>query len=438
MNTGEYEYSYPLEIRIYTADDSRDKYYSTLVNIYSTYPISRGRNRFADAPQVLGIRLTRTRVKGEPMILSIKNDLQRFLGWGARGHNHAPKTFKCVFEFTNTKDSQGNPARFIVEKEQPYYHLMRNRMTKKNLMIALSRGIYRSCFEEDSMVLIDYLYKMITLPENVSYVLENKTPYWFFKLPEREKVEVRLNTKLIGPKECALEISDGIWAPIGMRDLDIFVDYFYHGHARAKKWAYKSPKKIWEILMGNPPSSSQEKLMMEFLTQNRTQELVENRAKKLMDSLTKKYPNRIKLFDFENNTIMLIRGKLCDWVIIDSAFKTNIQKVKTYAFISHDASVGLESEVAGRMRRISTQHQRNMFYNGNLQGPICIDNIHDNSSVGDQYAARALALLNDDVTLKLVYTIARYLPKTVIDGEIESRFDDFDTLDENAPWGVII
>ena len=369
------------------------------------------------------------------MILSIKNDLQRFLGWGSRGYNHAPKTFKCAFEFPNIKTEQGTPATFIVEKKQPYYHLMSNRMTKKNLMIALSRGIYRSCFEEDALVLTDYLYKMITLPENVSYVLENKTPYWFFKLPDREKVDVRLNTKLIGPKECALEISDGVWAPIGIRDLDIFVDYFYHGHARAKKWAYKSPRKIWKILMGTVPTSSQEKLMMEFLSQNRTQELVENRAKKLMESLSVKYPDRIKSFIFENNTIMIIRGKLCDWVIIDSTYKTNIQKVKTYAFVSHE-STAKELEEEG-MRKPYTPN-KNVFYNGSLRGPICIDNIHDNSSVGDQYAARALALLNDEVTLKLVYTIAKYLPKPVRNGEIESRFDDFDNLDENAPWSVIV
>ena len=355
----EYEYTYPIEVRIFAADDTRDKYYSTRINIHATYPINSARSRWTEEPQRLDIRLSRSSIKGEPMILSIKNDMQRFLGWGARGYNHAPKTFKCAFEFPDVITEEGTPATFIVEKKQPYYHLMSNRMTKKNLMIALSRGIYRSCFEDDALVLTEYLYKMITLPENVSYVLENKTPYWFFKLPEREKVDVRLNTKLIGPKECALEISDGIWAPIGIRDLDIFVDYFYHGHARAKKWAYKSPKKIWNILMGTIPTPSQEKLMMEFLSQNRTQELVENRAKKLMVNLTLKYPNRIKSFNFENNTIMVIRGKLCDWVIIDSTFKTNIQKVKTYAFVTHESMAREGTEMNKGQRWL--QREKNMY-----------------------------------------------------------------------------
>ena len=43
------------------------------------------------------------------------------------------------------------------------------------------------------------------------------------------------------------------------------------------------------------------------------------------------------------------------------------------------------------------------------RGPICIDNMARGSSVGDQFVARALALLNDTVTVKIVNTIGRYL-----------------------------
>ena len=43
------------------------------------------------------------------------------------------------------------------------------------------------------------------------------------------------------------------------------------------------------------------------------------------------------------------------------------------------------------------------------QGPICIDNMAKGSSLGDQFAARALALLNDRFTITIVNTIKRYL-----------------------------
>ena len=42
-------------------------------------------------------------------------------------------------------------------------------------------------------------------------------------------------------------------------------------------------------------------------------------------------------------------------------------------------------------------------------GPICIDNMSEGSSLGDQFAARAFALLNDTMTIKMVNTIKRYL-----------------------------
>ena len=43
-----------------------------------------------------------------------------------------------------------------------------------------------------------------------------------------------------------------------------------------------------------------------------------------------------------------------------------------------------------------------------FMGPICIDNQQNDVSLGDQYAARALALLNDKQTLELVSTLRGY------------------------------
>ena len=43
------------------------------------------------------------------------------------------------------------------------------------------------------------------------------------------------------------------------------------------------------------------------------------------------------------------------------------------------------------------------------KGPICIDNMAPDSPIGDQFGARALALLNDTMTIKIVNTIKRYL-----------------------------
>ena len=66
--------------------------------------------------------------------------------------------------------------------------------------------------------------------------------------------------------------------------------------------------------------------------------------------------------------------------------------------------------------------------------------MHRNSSLGDQYASRALALLNDNVTVTLVYTIDKYLPKWVLNGEKQSKITiDWDAIDgENEDWEKIL
>lgn len=459
-----YGYKTKCYLRIFTADDSHDSYHSILVDIYSTYEL-KGLSRTVHSTRGLEMRIPaierlwssldskvnlddvkdrkvidchiqRTAYrKGEPLILSISGVLQQRLGWGARSYNKPPKEFKMAIVLPHS-----NPTMAVmIEKGATYYKLMNHRMRKKNLLIALSRYLYRACFEDDGQVLLQYLIKMINLPENVSYVLENRTPYWYFNIDTREKIEVRLRTKMIGMQDCAIEISDGIWAPISIKELDVFINYFYHGHTRTKRWAHLSPKKLWTELMGQEPSSSQLKLMSEFLIQNRTQDIVEDRAKQLMQSLEVKYPDRIKIISVERYTIMLVKGKACDWAIINSAYKTDIQKVKTFVYISSEY-IGEDNLHHARNVRQATKVTPN-FMSGQLRGPICIDNIHANSSLGDQYAARALALLNDTTTIKLVNTIDKYLPRKLIENKAESRFPfelGKDTPTDVNTWRIII
>ena len=44
----EYEHTCQTTVRIFAADDTRDKFYSTRINIHSTYPITGGRSRWTD------------------------------------------------------------------------------------------------------------------------------------------------------------------------------------------------------------------------------------------------------------------------------------------------------------------------------------------------------------------------------------------------------
>ena len=107
---------------------------------------------------------------------------------------------------------------------------------------------------------------------------------------------------------------------------------------------------------------------------------------------------------------MVVRGKVADWVLTDSTYKSNIQAVSTYVY-----------------NYIEDPEQQN-YYEGWLGGPICIDNMTKHSSLGDQFAARAMALLNDNITISIVSTIKSYLKDDEhIEGQ-ETHRVDFDNL----------
>lgn len=417
-----YGNEYKFILKIFGASDSATDFQTTNVHVYSTYKIetlmlevartwnphfAQGRRHTGNmiehsygGDSVVSVSVQNQSGgynKGEPLIQEIQKSLQFLFGWGNRRysrHYGTPDEFKIAIVLPDA----GNMA-IMIEKGKTYYKLMNQRIKKKNLMFALSRYLYRSTSDNDGVSLLTYLMKMMTLPENVSYVLENRVPFWFFDMDTRQKIHCRLNAELIGTSEVAIEVSDGIWGSLSVEDLDTMVNYFYLGHTRSKTWRNASPKRLWTMTMGEEPTNSQLDLMKEFLVQNRTKDLIENRAKELMASLVVKYPDRINIIEVGSKTIMFVAGKLGDWAITATGVGRGsaTQKVSVYFYDTMSSDEGV------------------------FKGPICIDNIHSNSSLGDQFASRALALLNDKLTVKLIYTIDRYIPDGCTEEDDECR-----------------
>jgi hypothetical protein len=296
-----------------------------------------------------------------------------------------------------------------VERRNKTYYVMGSLLNKSETVLLITRVLYKSCFSRDLTELLEYTMKAISFPTNVMYAIENRAPYKFVK--NLNWVESRLNVEAISMTECAIEISDGIWANISIKDLDTFVNAFKgQGSKRSKKWKNCSPKKLWKTLMGKEPKETELNLMVEFLEQNRTQEIVEKRARELMDEMLVDYPDRIKIITKSDRTYMLVKGKITDWIITDEAYKTQTQKVSTFLF-------SRDEDKRGRP-----------FGDGCLypKGGICIDNVSTTSSVGDQFAARAFALLNDNMTLQLVSTIRPYVydkSKEIISDRLDWDYD---------------
>tara|TARA_Y100001938_G_scaffold131640_1_gene188975 strand:+ start:6078 stop:7208 length:1131 start_codon:yes stop_codon:yes gene_type:complete len=274
-----------------------------------------------------------------------------------------------------------------------------------DIVSALARLTYKSCFEQDPAKLLLTLYSTLNLPADVKYCLENRIPYFFYDFNEsREKIEVRLNCQQIGDKEIAVEISDGIWGTMSVRELNTFCNFYVHGK-KVGSWVNISPDELYYRLMDEDASESSMKVMRAFLAQNRTQDIVEQRAIELVQELLSQYPDRLKAtFDANGDLSSLyVKGQDYDWKITDTKFKSEIQMVSTYVWqpIRRDEPEDID-----------------------WRGPICIDNMAKGSSLGDQFAARALALLNDSFTIQIVSTIQRYL----VGSKNENRFD-FDEIE---------
>ena len=272
----------------------------------------------------------------------------------------------------------------FIQKNSGRHHVNGIYLSLENMSDVLARVIYRSCFTDSATELNKVLWNNLQIPENVSYVLENRLPFFFYE--DYEKHDVRINVQRTGTSTCAVEVSDGVWGEISFKELDRYCNFYVHGKKRGS-WPFTSPKNLFTKLVKREPTSAELKLMIAFLQQNRKQDLVERRAFQLITDMVEKQPERLFPVWNDDKTLntLFVRGKGYDWKLDCQNYKASgTQNVSTYVW-----QEGAEK---------SKWH-----------GPICIDNMTVHSSVGDQFAARAMALLNDNFTIKIVSTINSYI-----------------------------
>tara|TARA_R100000734_G_C3316196_1_gene108596 strand:+ start:552 stop:1703 length:1152 start_codon:yes stop_codon:yes gene_type:complete len=309
---------------------------------------------------------------------------RKYLYTGGFGHN-----------FHHIVFIEGCPV--VLSREGIRYQLNGKSYSLATICSALARITYKSCFEKKPEALLSALYSTLNLPENVKYCIENRAPFHFFK--DFEKQEVRLNVVQISDKMLAMEISDGVWGEITPKQLDSYCNFYLHGKRRGS-WKYLSPKSLYTRLMGREPTGAELKVMIAFLMQNRMQDIVDARALELVADMLVEHKGRLSA-EYDDDGVLatlLVRGKDYDWRLTNNRYKSGIQMVSTFVWQPLVESV---KDDDGSHTRVLTEPK--------WQGPICIDNMADGSPLGDQFAARALALLNDSFTITIVNTIKRYL-----------------------------
>ena len=356
------------KIRIAKPDDSNEVYFTEITcETFTFYDTDVSYDRSALDPLQAGLE------KYWRKILSPKN---RYGGGFKKQFNHLVMINGCPV---------------LLSREGIRYEVNGKSFNLSNIASALARLTFKSCFENEPSKLLTALYSTLSLPENVKYCIENRAPYHWFELltDGDEPIEVRLNCQQIGDNEIAIEVSDGVWGTMTVKQLDVFCNYYKNNKNRGS-WVDTSPNELYEKTVGKIPTDSEVEVMKAFLRQNRTDDLVERRAIELVNELLEQYPDRLSA-EWEGDVLMnlYVRGKDYDWKLTNNKYKSEIQMVSTYVWqpVKEKKAVGLDENEETIYETVHSEPK--------WQGPICIDNMAKGSSLGDQFAARALALLND-------------------------------------------
>ncbi len=362
----------------------------------------------------------RVQTKGDPIHTSLTNLFSRQLK-------------KNYGEWETVLTIGGLP---IHVKYDGKYYVMGKSHSLKLISSALARVAYSAAVgETDSSKLLSLLFTNMEVPEPISYAIENRAPYHFYE--NYNKVEVRLNVEKIGSTKYAIEVSDSVWGEIAQKDLVTFVNSYRDGSRRGN-WNNLSPKMLFCKLMEREPSESELKLMKAFLSQNRTSDIVERRAKELVEEICENFPKTFfyhveeegaiikpkrhekvikgkhyfittkQTVGSNNNEWLFIRGNSYDWKIRKSSNQESTQSVQTYIWqrFTTKIKVGQTENESGEWIDVFET-----TYHYGWAGPICVDNMNFNgaTSVGDQMVARGFAFMNDSATIRLVSTINSYL-----------------------------
>jgi len=370
------------------------------------------------------------RAKLDPTVEQLGKQIKlRFFPRRSSGKTHYP--FASVL---SRKYKDGTCSMYFNKSNSGAFTLNGKKLSKTDLITTLSKIIIRATICDSAETLEDYIEKLLTYPPNVLYVLENRTPYTFYD--HGIKQEVRINTRDIGSKEIAIEISDGIWGTLSIKDMNTFVNTFKHGSERSKKWSRITPRRLWFEVMGTECSEAQLKLMIAWLKQNRTEDMVNKRAEELLVSLNDVpnmtyFPN-ISLHANAENTdfslykdrlrkAILVKGQMYDWLLVSKM--TNNQKHQT------NRNQAVESFLINKRLSDSTEllgfpHEDRTI---SLVGRnICIDNVQNNSSIGDQLSTRAYIAMNDKTVVNagMIHTIPKPTEemnnRRLTDGEFNS------------------
>ena len=247
-------------------------------------------------------------------------------------------------------------------------------------------------------------------------------------------VDTLLTVEKTSRQTTAIEINSGLW--INMED-KLFCQFIKACNGSKNKFYGISPEELYYTCTGKILSSNNVKLVRAFLSQNRHKDLIAKKSMELFEGLCTRFPNKIKKVDISDSGCigLLVKGYQYDWVIVgpeDSIENgtTGQQNVSTYILLNSDNFIANKDKDGDTtyetVEGCNLPRSWGSRINGKyiVIGSICIDQTQYDISIGDQFAARALAVMNDKTTLSIVSTLRSYSQYTV------AHRVDFDAVSE--------
>lgn len=341
------------------------------------------------------------------------------------------KIINECFEFNQLVkfSRQGDPdVSFVVLKKNRTYYINGDKISGKNLcrlinFIFVKFNAYKNKDEID-----DDIVKFQEIDPLITDVIINKLEYQYYSDSSGRFESTLLNMQIIGKDTVAFELYSDKWIPLSFKDAIQFIRACKGGE---NKFFAMPFQELYRKATGKFLTSSEEKLIDAFLLQNRSANLVTKRSMELVDKLST-FPaiNRLEIHspgrgdDVVIERGLHIRGKGGSWVVShhheEGQHVLGRQNVKTQ-FLMHLVNLerteqtdadgysfySLNNAHGNVMTQVS--HGRAAYTDGLnfylLGGSICIDQMDNNISLGDQIASRSLLLMNDVDNISKVSTL---------------------------------
>ena len=321
-------------------------------------------------------------------------------------------------------------CKIMIQKHEKKYYINGNQITKSLLNGILPSVLMRMPLLKNQEEMEKQINIAINTDPVIAAAIVNKVEYNFFITEHDSKTNLKtlrpvstlLNIEKTSKDTTAIELYEGVW--IGLKDSQI-KSFINSCKGNKNKFLGISPQELYYMSRGEVLSDSQLKVVHAFLEQNRKSSLVEKRSMELFEGLTERFKGKIysiltnfSTTETEEKKTMAVRGKILDWIVVDSGGGGGRQDVSTFAVIDLSNYVKEEKYFVNRFPEESKLSNVNInissTYTGDkgeeyyLMGPICIDQQHTGISLGDQFAARAMALLNDIHSCRQVSTLRGY------------------------------